>query len=148
MTCIHLETKINAPIYTSFNLARSVDLHLKSTIKTNEIVFEGKKTGLLDEGDEITWQATHFGIKQKLKIRMTEVRQPTYFRDEMLVGAFKSMRHEHFFYEKGDYTLMVEEFIYEVPFSIFGQLFNWLVLKRYMTKFLEERNRAIAGTFC
>lgn len=145
MATIYLETILNAPLEKCFNLSRSIDLHLKSTTKTREIVFEGKKSGLLEEGDEITWQATHFGIRQKLKIKMTKVEFPVYFSDEMLEGAFASMKHEHFFYDKGNYTLMVDVFKYEVPFSILGKLFDHLILKRYMTNFLLERNRVIAS---
>jgi len=38
---------------------------------------------------------------------------------------------------------MKDKFYFESPLGIFGKLFNRLVLKQYMTRFLEERNKTI-----
>lgn len=51
------------------------------------------------------------------------------------------MRHEHFFEAIDTGTLMTDKFYYETPFGIFGRIFDKLILKRYMTKFLMQRNR-------
>jgi ligand-binding SRPBCC domain-containing protein len=61
----------------------------------------------------------------------------------MTKGAFKTMRHEHHFVALDGSTVMMDKFIYEVPFGILGQLVDKLVLKRYMTRFLVTRNRII-----
>jgi ligand-binding SRPBCC domain-containing protein len=58
-------------------------------------------------------------------------------------GAFSFIEHDHYFEEKEGMTLMKDVFYYGVPYSIFGKLFNQLVLKKYMTNFLSERNRVI-----
>lgn len=38
---------------------------------------------------------------------------------------------------------MKDVFAYGVPYGIFGKLFNKIILEKYMTKFLVERNRVI-----
>jgi ligand-binding SRPBCC domain-containing protein len=143
MTTINLTTEISASIETCFDLSRSVDIHILSTGKTNEKAIAGRTSGLCEAGDNITWEAKHFGITQNLVVEITKVEKPFFFEDKMLKGAFKSMRHEHHFKEADGKTIMTDTFEYEVPFWIFGEVFNKLVLKNYMRKFLLERNRVI-----
>jgi ligand-binding SRPBCC domain-containing protein len=143
MTTINLTTEISANIETCFDLSRSVDIHILSTGKTNEKAIAGRVSGLCEAGDSITWEAKHFGITQNLVVEITKVEKPFFFEDKMLKGAFKSMRHEHHFKEADGKTIMTDKFEYEVPSWIFGGMFNKLVLKNYMRKFLLERNRVI-----
>lgn len=63
MTTIQLSTKNNADIRKCFDAARDIDLHQKSTFKTNEKAISGRITGLCELGDKITWEAVHFGFK-------------------------------------------------------------------------------------
>ncbi|MGZ3777718.1 MAG: SRPBCC family protein [Mucilaginibacter sp.] len=94
-------------------------------------------------GETVTWRAKHFGIPQTLTSKITEFDRPNYFVDEMVQGAFKSFRHEHHFSASNGKTTMNDVFVFESPFGILGRLCNWLVLTRYMTNLLEERNRVI-----
>ncbi len=116
---------------------------MKSTEQTKEIAIAGRSHGLCEKGDKITWRATHFGITQTLEVEITRLEFPTYFEDRMLKGAFKSMQHQHYFEIKNGKTLMRDIFEYTVPYGFFGWIFNHLILKRYMRKFLENRNRII-----
>ena len=140
---IDLETRIAAPIKVCFDLARSIDLHKISLEHTNEKAIAGKTNGLIEKGEFVTWQAKHFGVNQHLTVQIIEMNPPDYFCDEMTKGAFKSMRHQHFFERKGNETLMMDKFIYEVPFSIFGGIFNSLILRSYMKRLLQSRNQTI-----
>lgn len=139
MTEILLKTIINAPIETRFDLARNIDIHQLSTAKTNERAIAGRTSGLCELSDEITWEAKHFGIKQQLTVKITKLDFPFLFEDQMLKGAFQSMHHTHRFEFKNNQTIMYDYFKYEVPFSVFGKIFNTFVLKSYMTKFLEGK---------
>jgi ligand-binding SRPBCC domain-containing protein len=142
-TEIILHTSINAPIQVVFDCARSIDIHQLSTAKTNEKAIAGRTTGLCELGDEVTWRAKHFGIYQILSVSITKLKAPFYFQDQMLKGAFSAMRHDHFFEEKEGITIMKDIFCYGVPYGLFGNLFNKLVLKKYMTDFLVKRNQVI-----
>ena len=143
MTIINLTTEIKAPIERCFDMSRDVELHQQSAIGTSERVVAGRAKGLCELNDEITWEAVHFGIKQRLSVKIVAMNRPYFFTDTMVKGAFKSMRHEHLFEEKDGITLMKDTFMYEVPFGFIGSLFDWLVLKRYMTVFLETRNAVL-----
>ena len=143
MTTIILTTEIDASIQRCFDLSRDVDMHLESTEQTNEKAVGGRTTGLFELGDEVTWEAIHFGIKQRLSTKITQMNAPHFFEDVMTKGAFKSMRHEHHFEEKNGKTFMKDIFRYEKPFGIIGRLFDKLVLKKYMTTLLTKRNSVI-----
>jgi ligand-binding SRPBCC domain-containing protein len=145
MPKIELLTEINAPTEKVFDLARSIDLHIESTKQTGEQAIAGKTSGLIEPGETVTWRAKHFGIRQTLTSKITEFDRPNFFADEMVKGAFKSFRHEHHFIKVDDHTVMKDVFVFESPLGIVGGLFNWLILKKYMTKLLEERNRVIKG---
>lgn len=143
MTKINLTTHINSTIEKCFDLSRDIDIHLQSASKTHEKVYAGRKSGLCELGDEITWEAVHFGIRQKLSIKITQMENYVFFEDTMTKGAFNSMRHEHYFESHGSSCIMRDIFYYEVPYSIFGIIFDKIILKKYMTKFLIERNQTI-----
>ena len=97
MPTIQLETIIDAPIELCFDLSTSIDLHKLSTGKTNEQAIAGRTSGLIQLNETVTWQATHFGIRQKLTSKITAYERPFHFRDEMLKGTFKSICHDHYF---------------------------------------------------
>lgn len=142
-TEIQLETFIRAPAHRCFDLSRSIDLHRASFAHTREKAVGGRTSGLIETGETVTWEAVHFGVRQKLTVRITEMRAPVYFCDEMTKGAFQMMRHEHFFEPRAGDTLMSDKFSYDVPFLIFGRIFNRLILRDYMERLLRKRNETI-----
>lgn len=143
MTIIHLTTFIDAPVQTCFDLARNIDVHKQSASKTKEKAIAGRITGLCEEGDLITWEAFHFGFKQRLTVKITRMEPFVYFEDEMIKGAFSSMKHKHSFevYQTG--TKMTDAFEFKAPLGIFGIIAEKIFLARYMTEFLKERNKVI-----
>ncbi|MDF2437895.1 MAG: hypothetical protein K0Q95_2271 [Bacteroidota bacterium] len=143
METIQLETKINAPVTRCFDLARSIDFHKLTTSKTDERAIAGTVTGLINKGETVTWRAKHFGVYQELSSVIAEMESPFFFEDRMLKGAFKSIRHRHYFEEYNNVTTMKDVFEFEVPFGFPGRIFGKLVLKNYLRKFLIERNRML-----
>lgn len=143
MPIIRITTEIKAPQSVCFDLSRSVELHLESTSETQERVVAGRQSGLFKLGDMVTWEAVHLGIKQQLTVKITDMRYPDFFEDEMVKGAFFSMQHKHFFSQKGELTIMRDEFMYRSPLGVMGQLADVLFLKRYLTRFLLKRNACI-----
>ena len=140
MPIIELATHINAPIGQCFDLARSIDVHVASTRHTGEIAIAGRTSGLIELNETVTWRAKHFGVWQTLTSRITEMAYPNFFTDEMAKGAFKSFRHEHYFYPIKDQTLMKDIFRFESPM---GTIFDVMFLKDYMIRLLEKRNQVI-----
>lgn len=143
MPTIRLETIIDARIELCFDLSTSIDLHKLSTGKTNEQAIAGRTSGLIRLNETVTWQATHFGVRQKLTSKITAYERPFHFRDEMLKGAFKSICHDHYFEYRDEQTVMTDVFCFESPLGFLGRAFNRLVLTKYLTHFLKERNALI-----
>jgi ligand-binding SRPBCC domain-containing protein len=126
-----------------YDLSRSVDAHLKAAAATGEAVVDGKETGLLNEGDQITWSGVHLGLKRKLTIRITEMVRPEFFIDEMVQGAFTAMTHRHAFEADGENTIMRDEFDYISRPNLLGKLIDSAFLTAYLRRFLCERNKAL-----
>ena len=143
MPIIVLETVINAKREIIFDLSRSVDLHLLSTEKTNEKAIAGKTSGLMEMNETVTWRAKHLGIYQNLTTKITAFEKSTYFADEMVKGAFKRFKHEHYFEDYEDGTLMKDVFDYQSPLGFLGKLADFIFLENYMKSFLIERNSMI-----
>lgn len=146
MPIIEIEIEINAPIERVFDLARCIGLHEETMSKTKEKAIAGVTKGLINLDETVTWQATHFGIRQKLESKINEYDRPYHFRDIMLKGAFKRFTHDHFFASKGENVLMKDVFDYDSPLWILGQIADFLVLKNYMKNLLLERNLLIKRT--
>ncbi|MFD1954927.1 cell division protein [Paenibacillus thailandensis] len=145
MIRIETETRIRAPIELCFDMARDIGLHTRTVWPfTREKAAAGVTEGKIGAGELVTFEATHFGIRQKLTSRITGYDRPFIFVDEMVTGAFKSMRHEHRFEEiTACETVMRDTLLFEAPLGVAGLLAERLVLKAYMSKFLHYRNREL-----
>ncbi len=143
MPTIELTIEIHSNIETCFDLARSIDFHTISTSKTNEKAIGGRTSGLINLGEQVTWQATHFGIRQKLTSKISAYKRPFHFRDEQVKGIFKFIVHDHYFEQGDGKVIMKDVFKFQSPLGFIGQAFDKLVLTRYLTKFLVVRNDLI-----
>ena len=143
MSTLILKTKINAPIEKCFDLSRSLDLHTESMKSYKEKVVGGKLTGLIDLGEQVTWQASHFAISFKMTNKITAMKKPFYFVDEMLNGPFKLLHHQHHFTAAGAFTEMTDIFAFQAPMGLIGRAVDSLFLKLYLRKLLTIRNEAI-----
>jgi len=150
MPIIRIETRIAAPRERCFDLARDVEAHEVSVAGTGERAVAGVTTGLLGLGDVVTWEATHFGVKQRLTARITAFERPRRFVDVLVRGAFHAFTHTHDFIATPEGTLMVDTFDYTSPLGPLGRLADAVFLERYMRRLLvgrglELRRMAEAG---
>lgn len=144
MITIRLSTHIAAPRERVFDLARSIDLHTRSLDWTGEEPVAGRMSGLIGLGETVTWRARHLGVRQRLTSRISAYERPAYFQDVMVRGAFAWMEHDHWFDATPDGgTVLRDDFRFAAPLGILGRVVEALVLRRYMTRFLERRNAVI-----
>lgn len=143
MPRIHLTTFIAAPIERVFDLSRSINLHQISTASTNEKAIDGVMTGLINKNETVTWQARHLFKTRQFTSKISEMKNPEFFIDEMLKGDFKSFRHEHHFKATANGTIMIDLLSFETPYGAFGKIVNTIFLKSYLEKFLVKRNGVI-----
>src|SRR5207247_7734485 len=95
MPVIELSTVISAPRERVFDLARSIDAHQDSTEGTSERAIARVTTGLIGLNDEVTCEARHLALRQRLTVRATEFNRPQHFQDLMVPGAPNSINHAH-----------------------------------------------------
>jgi ligand-binding SRPBCC domain-containing protein len=143
MPAIEVVTEILAPIEVCFDLARSIDLHTSSMAGTKERAVGGVTSGLIGLGQEVTWEARHFLVRQRLTSRITLFDRPRHFRDSQVRGAFRRFDHDHFFHEDDGLTVMRDVFDYQSPMGLLGRFADTLFLARYMRRLIERRGLAI-----
>jgi ligand-binding SRPBCC domain-containing protein len=143
VSTIELKTRVLAPQKRCFDLARSIDLHVQSTSKTGERAVAGVMSGLIGFDEVVTWEARHFGVRQRFTSKITAFDPPRYFQDSMVRGAFKRFIHDHIFVEEGGSTLVTDRVDFAAPGGPFGRVLDRILLSSYLERFLRERNEII-----
>jgi ligand-binding SRPBCC domain-containing protein len=136
MGLVRVETRITAPPEVLFDLARSQRAHVATTAGTGERVVAGPDRDLLELGDEVTFEARHFGVRWRMTARVTEMEFPSQFVDEMVRGPFRAFRHEHRFAPGS----MVDLFEFSMPLGLgwTERLVAW-----HLRRFLTQRGEAL-----
>ena len=142
MPTLIVTTEIRAPIERCFDLARDVEVHCRTAAFTGEKAVAGVTTGLLNLGDTITFEGTHLCVRQRLTARIVEFYPPHHFTDEMVSGAFRSLRHEHAFHVNGDVTIMTDTITWTSPLGLLGKVAD-LSIRPHFRSFLRKRNREL-----
>jgi ligand-binding SRPBCC domain-containing protein len=143
MPTIHITTFVAAPADRVFDLSRSIELHKKSMAHANEQVVSGTTSGLIELHETVTWKAKHLFKIRFLKSKITEMKKPFSFTDEMVNGDFKSLKHEHHFKQIDNGTLLIDILYFESPYGSIGKISNKIFFTGYLKKLLERRNQVI-----
>lgn len=143
METIRLTTWIDAPVERCFELSRSIDLHVASARKTGETAIDGVTTGLIAQGESVTFQARVFGVRLRHKSLVETLRPYSYFRDVMVAGVFRKFEHDHHFAPMDDGTRVRDEVRFSTKWGLLGRLATKLFVRRRLTAFLIERNAVI-----
>jgi ligand-binding SRPBCC domain-containing protein len=85
---VRLETAIRAPIERVFDLARDIDFHVRSMAHTRERAVAGRTSGRIELGEEVEWEARHFGLVLHVRSKITAMDRPRLFVDEQVTGPF------------------------------------------------------------
>ena len=142
MARIHIEVIARAPRDVLFDLSRDLDFHTRSLEHTGERIIGGKRGGLIELGEEVEWEARHFGLRLRLRSRIREMDRPRTFVDEQVRGPFSSFTHRHTFIDAADgATRMIDEWEHRAPLGFATDL----VLRGYMERLLRTRNAAIVA---
>ena len=143
MATITLETLVRGSLERCFDASRDLDLHVQSMPGTGERAVGGRMSGLIELGEQVTWEARHFGIRQRLTSEITFFDRPHRFQDTMRKGAFRSFVHDHYFEPAAGGTLMRDVVTFHAPLGILGAIVDQLVLAGYLRRLLAGRNAAI-----
>lgn len=140
---LELTTQIKAPIEQCFDLSCNIDVHRDSMAASSERAVAGITSGMIGLGEEVTWEARHFGLRCRVTSRITEFERPSRFVDQMQRGPFTTFRHEHRFEKDGVTTTMVDVVDYRVPLGPLGVVVDAVLVGRYLRRLIEVRNRHI-----
>jgi len=138
METIRLATWIDAPVERCFLLSLSIDLHVASTQSSREKAIDGVTSGLISEGETVTFQARHFGWRRHTS-RIKVLRPYSHFRDVMVAGAFRHFEHDHHFATMDDGTRIRDEVRFVAPWGPLGRV----LARRQLKALLLERNAVI-----
>jgi len=140
MPTIILETLINAPVEICFDLMRDIRIHTETTAQTNEKAVAGVTDGKIGVGQTVTFEGTHFGMRQRLTVKVTEFERPRLFVDEMIEGRFRLFKHIHAFESHADGTLMRDTLIWTSPLGFLGRIVDKLLLESHLRALVTKRN--------
>jgi ligand-binding SRPBCC domain-containing protein len=138
MEMIRLATWIDAPVERCFLLSLSIDLHVASAHGSQEKAIDGVTSGLISEGETVTFHARHFGWRRHTS-RVEVLRPYSHFRDVMVAGSFRYFEHDHHFAPMDDGTRIRDEIRFSAPWGPLGRV----LARRRLTALLEERNAVI-----
>lgn len=147
MASFTLERVIPASPETVFDLSLDVGLHLDSQSSRGERAVGGKTSGMLGEGDQVTWSARHFGIRFRMSSVVFDVDRPRRFRDRQTRGPFGAFLHTHEFLPDAGGTLMRDAIEFHSPFGPLGRLVDAVVMRRHLIAVITERNDGISAYF-
>lgn len=140
MSKIVLETYINALPETCFDLVRDIRIHTQTTSQTNERAVLGVTDGKIGLGQTVTFEGKHFGMRQRLTVKVTEFERPRLFVDEMIEGRFKTFKHIHEFTVESNGTLMRDTLEWTSPFGILGKAVDRMLLEQHLRTLVQMRN--------
>ena len=112
---------------------------------TGERAVAGRTSGLIELGEQVTWEARHFGVRQRFTSRITAFDRPRYFQDSMIRGAFRSFVHDHYFEPCADGTNIRDVLTFRSPLGFVGAVVDRLIMSGYLRRLLVRRNDVVKG---
>jgi ligand-binding SRPBCC domain-containing protein len=143
MPTITITTLVHAPRERCFDTARDLDLHVSSMTSTGERAVAGRTSGLIELGEQVTWEARHFGVRQRFTSEITAFDRPRHFQDSMRKGAFRSFIHDHHFETVPEGTVMKDILTFRSPLGLLGRVVDKVVMAAYLRRLLTKRNDVV-----
>ena len=108
-------------------------------LASDERAVAGVTSGLIRGGEEVTWEARHFGVTWRMTSRIVEFDPPRRFVDEMVRGPFTAFRHVHLFEAHGGGTRMTDVITFQTPLGVLTKR----PVGAYLRRLMGTRNSAI-----
>ena len=88
-----------------------------------------------------------FGIKMNWMTEITHVEEHKYFVDNQVFGPYALWHHQHHFKEIPGGVLMHDILDYAIPYSVFGQVANKILVQKEVNNIFTYRTKAIDELF-
>ena len=141
---IEVVTDVAAAPAVVFDLELDVDVHTASLAGSGERASTGRGPRHLRLGDEVTFEARHFGLHWRMTSRVTAFDRPHRFVDEQVSGPFRALHHEHLFEPlpagaAAGGTRMTDRMTITAPAGPVGEVLAHLVLAPHLRRLLRRR---------
>jgi ligand-binding SRPBCC domain-containing protein len=143
METIRFSTWIDAPVERCFLLSLNVALHVASARSTNAKVIAGVREGLIRQGETVTFQGGHLGLRWRYTSLIDILRPYSYFHDVMTEGPFERFEHEHHFATMDDGTRIRDEIRFSLGGGTLRRLTTKMFVRKDLTEFVFRRNAEI-----
>jgi ligand-binding SRPBCC domain-containing protein len=70
-----------------------------------------------------------------------------HFIDEQRIGPYRIWHHEHHLHQVSGHVVMEDIIHYEIPFGIFGDLVNALLVRRQLCHIFDYRHQIVESLF-
>lgn len=143
MSTIHVTSCIHAPAERIFNLSRSASLHKAVLRSYKKGSLETGADGLLSQDDKVGFKLQFLGRTRELVTRIESLEYPLQFVSTLVRGPFKELTHEQHFKPIGNGTLLIDLLDYEPAFGAIGRLADKIMIRSFLRKYLDAKNRLI-----
>jgi ligand-binding SRPBCC domain-containing protein len=143
MSTIHVTSCIHAPVERVFNLSRSTSIHKAVLRSYKKGALESGGDGLMAAGEKIIFRLNFLGRGRELVTKIDVMEVPRMFVSTLVRGSFRSLRHEHHFKPIDNGTLLIDLLEYEPAFGAVGKMADGLLVRSFLKKYLEAKNRLI-----
>ena len=125
------------------NLARITPKKMNFKVTSNYTADTKMYAGMI-----ITYKVSPvLGIKMNWMTEITHVKEHEYFVDNQVFGPYALWHHQHHFKEIPDGVLMHDILDYAIPYSIFGQVANKILVQKEVNNIFTYRTKAIEDLF-
>lgn len=87
------------------------------------------------------------GIPVNWVTEISHIRKPYFFIDTQLSGPYKLWHHQHIFKEVNNGIEMEDIVHYKLPFGIFGNIANFLFIKKQLEGIFNYRQKILSEIF-
>lgn len=145
MQVIELTTEIRAPIARCFELSLNIDLETEAGRPYGLRAIEGRTSGMIGAGEQVTWRAKQFGFWVTHTSVISNYREPEFFEDTMIQGAFSFFCHQHSFRSIWDEctAAMHDHLMFAMPFGPIRSLLETTLIRKRVVALLHARNALI-----
>jgi hypothetical protein len=145
MSQIHLTTCIHAPADRVFDLSLSTSVHKAILRFYRNGRLEGATEGVIGLQDKMNFSLRFMGRQRVLISRIESMDRPREITSSLVKGrgSFVSLSHRQYFRPIQNGMLLIDMLEYELVYGSAGRLADKLLVKKFLKKYLESKNRLI-----
>jgi ligand-binding SRPBCC domain-containing protein len=103
----------------------------------------GAGSNVLAKGETLSVVVKNAGKSRMAMIKITDLKRPHSFTEELVKGDLDNFKHEHHFKPVDNGTIIIDLVDFGMPKDVLGRLFGKIYFRKYMEELLQKRNDII-----